>query len=839
MLLTDILIKNAKEIPDKEALVMRMGYRTVSLSYKDIYTLSLKVSHFLEKSGFKKDDKVLLLAPNSPYWICVFWGVLLRGCIPVPLNIQSTSETVKKISEQTDAKIIFKHLHYKQELPATLKQYDIEFLPELLSNIEVSENIQKINITENDVAELMYTSGTTGDPKGVILTHKNISSNLEVISKLARIAPTDKFLSILPLSHIFEQVIGFLLPFREGVPIFYSHSPTAIQNLLKEHRITTMAAVPEFLQIVMSKIQSQAKEKGKQKIFDKMMTLATTLKTKWVQRMLFRPVLKKFGGRFHTVISGGAPLDPELEKKWGALGIDLLQGYGLTETAPVVATNTYEDHRTVSVGKILPGVEVKISSEGEILVKGPNVFQGYFKDEEKTKESFTSDDWFKTDDIGALDKDGFLYIKGRKKYMILGPGGQNVYPEDIEFELNKIPYVKDSCVVGLEKSGGRIEIHAVLLTDANIRMNTNDTNKKDSNHFKQIINEANKKLALYQQITGWSVWPEEDFPRSATRKVKKGEVLKWLKSKEKKPSPIAIGVEKTPLMRLLADVTGASVLTIRENTKIVPELTLDSLLRIELVSRIGEKFGVEIEEAAITQKTTVRGLEEMIEQAQPVKEKLKFKRWPLSPLISFLRQIGQRLIVFPLLHLFVKIEVRGEENIKDLPLPVVFMSNHPTHYLESGVLVKTLPPHIRKTISFAAAVDVLYEKLWYLAGLTEFFFNSFPFPRKEYENIKFGLEYMGKLLDKDWSIVVYPEGRVSETEVLLPLKRGAGLIAVEMNVFIVPIKVSRVQAILPPEKWFPRRRGVVTLSFGKPIKFKQSDSYIEATEKIQEIMQKL
>ncbi len=820
MILTEILEKNAKDLPNKTALTMKMGYRTVSLTYRDVYDLSINIACFLEKQGLQKGDKVLILAPNSPYWICVWWGCLLGGYIPVPLNVQSTGEMVKKIAEQTDAKIIFKHLHFKQELPPGLKSYDIEFVKEMVAGIDCS-NFKKTEAKENDLVELMYTSGTTGDPKGVMLTHKNIVSNLEAINKVAPLQKTDKFLSILPLSHIFEQIIGFLLPFSKGLPIIYSHSPLAIKGLLKEYQITIMAGVPEFLRTVMMKIEVKAEEEGKKKIFDKLMALSSRIKAKFIQRLLFRSVLKKFGGKLHTVISGGAPLDPELEKKWDALGIYLLQGYGLTETSPVVTTNTYNDHRLGSVGKILPGVEIKITADKEILVHGPNVFQGYYNNEQKTKEVFTDDGWFQTGDIGELGDDEFLYIKGRKKYMIKGPGAQNVYPEDIELELNKISGVKDSCVVGIEKSGGKVEIHATLLGEI-----------KDPEN---IIEEANQKLASYQQINGWSVWPEEDFPRSATRKVKREEVIKWLKQKTTTPSTTQVPEGKTPLMHLLAEITDHAVSEISAQTRIVSELNLNSLLRIELVSRIEEKFRITIEEAKIDSAMRVSDLEEIIKKGGQVKEAMSLKQWPMSQLAIWQRITVHWLLIFPLARLFVKLKIEGRENLESLTLPAIFMPNH-ISYLDSLVLLMALPFRIRKRIAFAAAKDVVYEYYKSIAGMIELWFNSFPFPRQENEDIRAGLDYMGRMLDKNFSVVVFPEGKVGLSGELQPLKRGAGLIAVEMDSLIVPVKIEGTNTIMPLGKIIPRRRGEVIITFGKPIKFGRRDSYTQSTEKIEQAL---
>ncbi|MDP3971223.1 MAG: AMP-binding protein [bacterium] len=514
MILTDFIINSAKQTPDKTAAIIKVGYRNVELSYQDIYKMAKSTAVFLKEQDIGVGDKVLLLAPNSPNWLCVYWGCLLNGSVLVPLNTQSTGEMINKIAKQTEAKIIFSNNKFTEDITDELAVYQVEDLQQTIESYKDNEFVP-VTATEEDIAIIMYTSGTTGDPKGVLLSHKNVISNVIAVSEAIPVDDTDVFLSILPLSHIYEQVIGFLLPCYKSAKIVYAHVPTAISDLLKEHHVTKMLGVPEFLSIVMSKIEAKAEEDGKKELMQKMMKISNTIKIRLLQRLLFSSVHKSFGGKLRIVASGGAPLDPKLEDKWNALGITLLQGYGLTETSPVVSMNTLMAHRRGSIGKVLSGVEVKIADDGEILVKGPSVFQGYYKNTEKTKEAFTEDGWFKTDDLGKIDSDGYIYINGRKRYMILGPGGQNVFPEDIEQKLNELSEIKDSCVIGLEKESGRVEIHAVLLFE-----------KDNNSTSEELVQRTNEQLASYQQIANWSVWKEEDFPRSATRKVKKGEIIK-------------------------------------------------------------------------------------------------------------------------------------------------------------------------------------------------------------------------------------------------------------------------------------------------------------------------
>ncbi len=826
MILTDILEKNVKNVPNKVAFTMRMGYRTLNLTYKQVYNLAQRIAIFLKKNGLKKGDTVLIFAPNSPYWGTLFWGCMLNGYVAVPLNIQSTSEMIKKIVDQTNSKIIFKSRYLKIDLLQNLKTYEIEFIDELVKEIDHIDFVKE-QISENDLVEILYTSGTTGDPKGVLLTHKNIYSNLIAISKIFYIDGSgEKLLSILPLTHIFEQTIGFFLPFFYHAQIVYAHSYAALLDLMQEYKITKLLVVPEFLKILMLKIKAEVDKKNKTKIFNKLLKFSSKINNKFISRIIFRSIYKKFGGKLDTIASGGAFLDPELEKEWNALGFYILQGYGLTETSPVVTCNSYKERKLGSVGKVLDGIQLKISDDGEILVKGTSVFSGYFKNEEKTKESFTSDGWFKTGDMGYIDDDDFLFLKGRKKYIIVGPGAQNVFPEDIELELNKIEGVKDSCVLGLEKTSGMVEIHAVLLLE------------KGVTDIQKIIDLANENLASYQKIMGFTVYPYDDFPRSATKKVKKEEVVKFLKAKENgELDDKKFEKELTSLMKILSQITSVDVSKIHNDTKIIPDLNIDSLMRVELVLRIEQNLNVILDESMITDKTTVIQLEKIIKEKPFIKKFPPLKEWPRSWWASAIRIMVQPLI-FLFTRIFVRLKVEGIENLKDIKFPVIFMPNH-ISYIDSLPLLMSLPFYIRKRVIFAAAADVLYGEFRYLAWLAELFGNSVIFPRLQVENIKLGLDYIGRLLDKNYSIVFFPEGKVSLDGNLQPLRRGTGLLAVEMNVAIVPVKIIGAQKIVPYEKIFPRKFGKIIVRLGKPLKFKKTDNYDDVLRVIEMELRKM
>lgn len=819
--LVSLFTNSVKNFSSKPILKIRPKWRLIKWNYKQLENFAHGIALTLKEKNVKQKDNVILISPNSPHWAGSFFGTILNGAVVVPLNPQSSSSFIKKILCETNAKVILKSSTVKLD-----GYYDVPII-----NVDQLDDLEKkphkfkaAASSPEDLVEIVYTSGTTGTPKGVSLTHHNIMSNIVAVSKIFKISSSDRLVSVLPLFHVYAQTAELFMAIKNGVEIMYTSSVSshAIQNCLQEHRATKMLVVPEILESIIRKIEAQADEKGKRKLLRTMFKIGFHLPY-WIRRLLFRKIHKRFGGKLKIVTSGGAALSEEIEQKWNSMGFKILQGYGLTETSPIITTNTLKNHKLGSVGKVIPGCLVKITEKNEILVKGPNVFDGYYKNPEKTKAVFIKERYFKTGDLGYFDKDGFLFIRGRKKYVIVTSSGENVYPEDIEEKLKQCNIVEDATVLGFEEHGRTI-IHAILL--GNI----------DDAH--SIIKKANDNLASHQQIQDWSIWPESDFPRSATRKVKKEEVIKWLKSRKKEIGSHIERKKISPLVKLLSSVTGKKVSNILDNSYLIQDLHLDSLMRIELISSIEESFNLTIEERLITQKTKVKDLEKLIKKSKKVPKKHKFKKLLFSKPVIFVRNIIIRFLLFPFYALFVKVKTEGIKNLSEKDTPLLFMSNH-LSYPDPLLVLRALPSKFRKKLAIAAAFDFMYTKYWYIAWLLEFIFNSYPFPRTEEENIKPGLEITGKILDKGFSILFFAEGKMSTSGKLLPLKKGSGLLATEMDCKVIPVIISGIQELLPQEKVIPRRRGTVTVQFGTPLEFKFGTSYIEATNCIEQAMKDL
>jgi long-chain acyl-CoA synthetase len=820
--LADFIQICTKTYGQKIALKFRPRFRTVSFSYSDIYKLAKAYSQILRNNGVERGDRVIIWAYNSPYWVASFFGIQLRGAIAVPLNVQSSQNLIEKITNATGAKFIF-----KSKILPQISGLNLGFLD--LEDIKLPEKLEEQalpKLDQNDLAEIVYTSGTTGFPKGVILTHKNILSNLSQALSIFQLDETDRALSILPLSHMFEQIAGMFAPFAAGAQVTYATAlnPLSISKNLVEDKVTKMAAVPEFLKLTVRRLEEKVKEEGKGWFLNFLFAISSKIPSMKIRRILFQPILKRFG-KLSTIISGGAALDPEIGRKWEKMGIYILQGYGTTEASPVISANSYKDRKITSVGKPLPGVEVRIAKDSEILVKGENIFGGYWQDSQKTKEAF-QDSWYKTGDLGYFDGEGHLYICGRKKYLIVTEAGVNVYPEDIEFELNKLPGVEDGCVVGLRKND-RLLIHAVLLAPKIVNP-------------EEVIAACNKKLEAHQKIEDFSIWPFDDFPRTVTKKVKREEVQKFLETQKIEEETLVRTQTLGIVEKCIAKITNLSESQIIGEKRLVEDLKMDSLERVELVAAIEEETGMILDEAEIGPGTTVSQVRQKVERKAQKVERYDFKVWPLKPAIIFLRAIFQKILVVPLTKYFVKIEKVGVENLCNLAEPILFYSNH-LSAVDSSVILVSLPPKIREKLAIAAAADVLFEKdqdkKW--EGILTFLFNIYPFARAG--QIKSSLEYTGRLLDRGFSILAFPEGRISETGKMQPLMPGAGFLAVEMGVKILPIKISGTQKILPPGTKPPcwPKKGQVRIVFGSPLEFPPQTFYPEATEKIENTLMNL
>ncbi len=517
----ELFLQSAKQFSARSALLEPLETGEITcITYADVQNRAEGFAGYLQRQQMKPGDRLLIWCPSRIDWLIAYLGTLLVGMVVVPLDISSKEDFLRRIAETTEARfLITTEKQYKGLKEPPVPLIDIDSLPH-----EDFDSTQAPTVNENDLAELVFTSGTTGQPKGVMLSHKNIVSNALAALKVIDISTTDRALSILPLSHMFELTIDVAL-LAAGASILYARtlSPDTLLKLLGSQRVSIMVLVPQALQLFLSGIEREVRRQKREKAWEMLHRIAAYVPF-GLRHFFFGTVHKRFGGHFRFFVSGGAYLSPTLGRRWEAMGFRVIQGYGATECAPVIAATPAHEHNLVSVGRPLPDVNIRIADDKEILVHGPNVALGYWKNPEATAFAF-QDGWYHTGDLGTQDEQGNLYLKGRKKNLIVLANGMNVYPEDIENIFVTIPGVKDAVVIGLTEDDKDPQVHGILLID-------------DASKAKTIVQQVNKQLASHQQVRGFTVWPDDDFPRTHTLKVKRQDVLVMLPTIRKKTKTV-------------------------------------------------------------------------------------------------------------------------------------------------------------------------------------------------------------------------------------------------------------------------------------------------------------
>ena len=644
----------------RDALLFKPGFRYLRWSYDRLWSESGQVATLLQSRGLAKGDQVILWGPNSPQWALIFFGCLRAGVVAVPLDLRSAPDYVERVISRISPKLAFtSRFTPKNDVDLGLPEITFE---ELEGAIHGLPEPSPVEVAPDDLAEIMFTSGTTGDPKGVMLTHRNLTANIEGISQYITCDTSSRLLSILPLSHMYEQLGGLLAALRFGASVTYptSRQPTVLSRTMRERQITTMLLVPQGLELLMNGIEREVRRQGKEALWGKLMKLAEITPFP-LRRRLFRRVHKQFGGKLDFIVSGGAALDPELGRKWELLGVKIVQGYGATEASPVISNHTINERRPDSVGRPLPNVEVRISEEGEIWARGDNISPGYWNAPEQTAATF-QDGWYKTGDLGYFDDEGFLHIRGRMKDMIVLPSGQNVYPDDIQAVLNRHPNVTDSAVVGLAR-GSSVEVHAALILN-------------DAEDAETVVAWANAQLAEQQRVRGFTVWPDEDFPRTHTLKVRKPLLIERLQGNmapaEAAPSgPAASRGQQgaRSLVNIVAEVAMLDTSAVEPDMTLGDDLNLDSLGRVELLSAIEADLGVYLDESQIDPETTLRQLGQILEEGANNPPVTKFPDWGMDWWCRMTRGFIQRLLVFPIMWLPYGLKVTGREKLEGIKRP--------------------------------------------------------------------------------------------------------------------------------------------------------------------------
>jgi long-chain acyl-CoA synthetase len=515
----DLFDAAAERYGDRPALALAGDEGTSEAwSFRELQRRSRLAAWRLRASGLQPGDRILTWSPATPQLPAAYFGAMRAGLVLVPLDLRMAPDAIERIAARADAKRLI--LGSGRDAPdpgeAGLEQFPTTRLDELTADPDRSLPADweaQVDAwprpTPGDVVELIFTSGTTGQPKGVILAHENIVASVGAMHLV--VPPLDhRVVSLLPLSHLFEQAVALFYALDVGASILYvrSRNPRVIFEAIRNFRTTSMVVVPQILELFWTAVEREVDRSGRRATFERSRRLARRLPYA-LRRLIFRQVHARLGGGLRLFVSSGAFLPPALQQAWEDLGVIVIQGYGSTETGFGTCT-TREDHGIGTVGRPMPPVEMRLAADGEIQFAGPTLFKGYWADPDATAQAFTDDGWYRTGDIGRLDDEGRLVLMGRTKDIIVLPNGLNVYPEDIENAL-RTAGLPDSVVV--ETRPGRIE--AVVLGSGSREV------------IAAGVKVANGRLAQHQRVAAYRLWPDDDFPRTHTLKVKRDVVRRW------------------------------------------------------------------------------------------------------------------------------------------------------------------------------------------------------------------------------------------------------------------------------------------------------------------------
>jgi long-chain acyl-CoA synthetase len=796
-------------------LIYDDGYRSWRYSYADVARAARLFAGKLRKAGIGSGEKVVIWSESRPEWVPALWGCLLEGVIVVPVDSLSSIELARRIHGIVRARVLLAG----DDVPRaddleTWRLADLEWTG-------APEAGAKPALSRDSIAEILFTSGTTAEPKGVVITHRNILANIVPVEREVRkyrgygkaFFPI-RFLNLLPLSHMFGQAMAtFIPPMLPGVVLFLrGYNPQEIAAQIRKRRVSVLVSVPKILEVMRDYVL-QAVPEAARVYHDK---------PHWLVRWWrYRRVHRLFGWKFWSFVVGAAPLDPELEEFWSRLGYIVIQGYGLTETAPIVTLNHPFHARKGTVGKPIAGVELRIADDGEILVRGENVTAGYFN---AASETSREDGWFHTGDIGSVDAEGRLAVRGRKKEMIVTPEGLNVFPEDVERALGRQPGVRESAVVGQDRA------HAVLVLDPGA-------------DAEAIVRAANTELEEPQRVRGFSIWPGETLPRTeGTCKLKRREVRQWVESgvAPRRADPAHKNLEEI--------VAGFAHGRAVDAGTTLAELGLSSLEKVELMMAIERQSGKSVDEGRFTAAHTVGELRAALEQPTVAQEPIDFPSWNRTSIARAFRAVSLATWILPIARIFLWVTAEGLENLEGIAGPVIFAANHQSH-LDTPAILLALPRKWRYRLAPAMAKEFFKAHFfpreygpwkWFTNSLNYYlsamFFNAFPIPQRE-TGIRGTLRYAGELASEGACILIYPEGRRSENGEIGAFHPGVGILAARLELPVLPVRVRGVENVLRVG-WNMARPGRVRVTFGKPITLRGED-YAALALQVQEALARL
>ena len=787
------------------AIVTSRGVRSLQTSYRQLSSLSHRFAAELVKRNITKGDRVLLWGENSAEWVAAFFGCVLRGVLPVPIDFAGTFGFLTRITREVSPKLLVASRDRLAGRSVNVPALVLEDLPQCLPT-EIVGPLQELS--EDDPLQIVFTSGTTGEPKGIVHTHGNVLASLTPIEgemqkylKYERLVHPIRFLHTLPLSHVFGQFMGLWLPPLLGAEVHFQSRlvPAEMTEIIRRRRISVVAAVPRVLDMMQRHVIELFPELDDA-------TKSTANRKAWQRWWRFRKVHRFLGLKFWAFVCGGASLSPAGEEFWRALGFAVIQGYGMTETTALVSLNHPFRPTAGTIGQVLPGREVKLTEEGEVLVRGDTISRSTWHEGRLQEQE---GEWLATGDLAEFDPQGNLRFRGRKKEVIVTSSGLNIYPEDLEAALGRQHGVKASTIVEIATEHGP-EPLSVLVADPQTDPNS-------------VIAGANAELAEFQQIRRWLLWPEPDLPRTSTGKVLRREVARRI---------------------------AAGEITQHDGTALSDsQLSLDSLARVQMQARLEQQYGINLDDAAWQTVKTQADAEELVRQAPTTavnsqrkgRDRHIYSHWPWNPVQQAIRSAFLEIIALPVVRFLASPRVqRGPQS---LPAgPMLLVSNHITSY-DAPFILFALPRFVRRRVAIAMSGEMLLDfRLgrnqgnWFLDlvapaayFLMTALFNVFPLP--QFGGFQRSFRHAGEAVDRGYSVIVFPEGRRSDDGTPQPFKTGAGLLWKDLNIPALPVHLSGLGEIKATgARWF--RAGKISVEVRELLPINPDSSPEELTERL-------
>jgi long-chain acyl-CoA synthetase len=879
----DRFVECAERWPQNVALEIQLEDGIEGHTYAELRRMAESIAAWLVNRGVQPGARVAILAENHPHWVAAYLGIIAAGGAAVPLDTAYHADQVAKLLRDSGGSLLFcdsKHLETALEAVSALDVAVVltesglrpegqpgtavptRAVTELDSILaQAPGNFRPVSRGPDDLASLLYTSGTTADPKGVMLTHANLLGEAEAVFAWAHVGPSDAVLGVLPLFHVLSQMANLLLPLIAGARVVYlsTLNTTELLRALRERNITAFAVVPQFFYLIHDRIFKEVAQKGRltRYAFGWMRRITVLGRRLSLNpgRVLFGRIHNLFGKRMRLLVTGGSRFDPKIGRDFYSLGIDVLQAYGLTETSGGAFANPLDEIVFGSVGKPLKGVEAKIfepmpsddgsPASGEIIMRGSIVMQGYWNRPDATAEVL-KDEWLYTGDLGYFDQRGNLFITGRRKEVIILANGKNVYPEEIESHYLHSPFIKEICVMGMEGTAGSEKLYAVIVPNFEVLRQRKVVNAKEVIRFD--VEGLSVKLASTKRISGYEIW-QEDLPRTTTRKLKRFEIEKRVRAGEERRrtgvsdphepelTARALTPEETAwleqasvqrALKVIREFSPNPLEVIRPGDNLELDLGLDSMRRVELLAAVEQELGGDVEESQLAGIYTVcELLDAVLTSAASGKtaSKQQFAGWsellredPTDPAV--LAIIKPRFFTDRIIYLIARLirlvwRVRSSisvEGVENIPRQGAYLlcSNHQS-FLDPAILLAVLPLAIIRRL-FAVGTSEIFGSgiMLHVARIMRTVVvdpdaNLVPAMRAGAFGLRHGL-----------GLVLYPEGERSIDGTPKTFKKGAAILSVHLQVPIVPIAVDGIYDSWPRGKPF-QKFAPIRIKIGQPM----------------------